>query len=55
MYYSKLSYMQGDYVRIFPTPDPVKAQLYTALMEEASQLSILGERERKRKRESVCV
>lgn len=36
------TYTQGDYVRIFPTPDPMKIHLYNILIQESAQLSLLG-------------
>lgn len=33
---------QGDYVRVYPTHDPVKAKLYTLLLQSSSRISLPG-------------
>ena len=35
-------HIQGDYVRVYPTSDPIKAKLYTSLMHASSKISLLG-------------
>ena len=34
--------IQGDYVRVYPTSDPIKGRLYSRLMEDSLSASGLG-------------
>lgn len=40
--FSSTDTRQGDYVRVYPTHDPVKAKLYTLLLQSSSRISLPG-------------